>query len=192
MTVSVVDFFGDRQEDIQIDGKQSEKAFIVRRGRSTKSTVINDEKKMLLNLASNLRCGDKFTRADGTSWYVVARQSNGACVECQARRINSTIGIYAMENIYDSLELVGCKEIEVADNVSAYYKDVSANMQILDAGLLKDTVKIILIRDTEDIKELYRVKLNGADYQVDNIDTGRYENMYYVQLSEDTRAVIDE
>ena len=62
-------------------------------------------------------------------------------------------------------------------------------MRFYDAGLLKDTTKIILIKNTVDIKELYRVKLNNVNYQVDSIDEGRYKNMYYIQLKEDTRRI---
>ena len=74
------------------------------------------------------------------------------------------------------------------EDVPIYFKDVSANMKFYDAGLLKDTTKIIMLQNSVDIEELYRIKFNGVNYQVDNIDIGRYENMLYIQLSEDTRS----
>ncbi len=186
--MSVLDFYADRMEEIQIEGKETEKALITRRGRSTDSRVINDEKKIMLKLGTNIACGDVITRKDGSRFFITAKQSSG-CVECQGRRINALIGIYKLENQYEDYELIGSTEVEIKTDIPTYYKDVSAIMKNYDVGLLKDTVKIVLIKNTEEIDELYRVKLNGASYQVDNIDTGRYENMYYIQLSEDTRAV---
>lgn len=187
----VLDFFSDLLEEIIIEGKLSEQARIVRKGKTLDPRVINDQKKVLLFVGSNLRCGDIFTRGNGTSYFVVSRQQSDGAVDCQAMRINSHVEIDRLENVYEDYELVGLKEKIIEEYAPAYFKDVSANMKFYDAGLLKDTVKTILLKATVDIKELDRVKLNGINYQVDNIDASRYENMYYIQLSEDTRVVND-
>ena len=176
----VLNFYGDRLENIDIVGKPEEKVLITRRGKSTDSRVINDEKKILAFSNSNLICGDLITRKtskDNNSYFIIAKQATKECVECQGIRINAKATICRLDKQYDDVEYV-----------PIYFKDVSANMKFYDAGLLKDTTKIIMVQDNIDIEELYRVKFNGANYQVDNIDVGRYENMLYIQLSEDTRA----
>lgn len=187
----VLNFYGDRLENIDIAGKPEEKVLITRRGKSTDSRVINDEKKILAFSNSNLICGDLITRKtskDNNSYFIIAKQATKECVECQGIRINAKATIFRLDKQYDDVEYVGSTEEIILEDVPIYFKDVSANMKFYDAGLLKDTTKIIMVQDNIDIEELYRVKFNGANYQVDNIDVGRYENMLYIQLSEDTRA----
>lgn len=187
----VLNFYGDRLENIDIVGKTEEKVLITRRGKSTDSRVINDEKKILAFSNSNLICGDLITiktSKDNNSYFIIAKQATKECVECQGIRINAKATICRLDKQYDDVEYVGSTEEIILEDVPIYFKDVSANMKFYDAGLLKDTTKIIMIQDNIDIEELYRVKFNGANYQVDNIDVGRYENMLYIQLSEDTRA----
>jgi hypothetical protein len=187
----VLNFYGDRLENIDIVGKPEEKVLITRRGKSTDSRVINDEKKILAFSDSNLNCGDLITRKtskDNNSYFIVAKQATKECVECQGIRINAKATICKLDKLYDDVEYVGNIEEIVLEDVPIYFKDVSANMKFYDAGLLKDTTKIIMLQNSVDIEELYRIKFNGVNYQVDNIDIGRYENMLYIQLSEDTRS----
>ncbi|WP_270348662.1 hypothetical protein [Megamonas funiformis] len=187
----VLNFYGDRLENIDIVGKPEEKVLIIRRGKSTDSRVINDEKKILAFSDSNLNCGDLITRKtskDNNSYFIVAKQATKECVECQGIRINAKATICKLDKLYDDVEYVGNIEEIVLEDVPIYFKDVSANMKFYDAGLLKDTTKIIMLQNSVDIEELYRIKFNGVNYQVDNIDIGRYENMLYIQLSEDTRS----
>ena len=187
----VLNFYGDRLENIDIVGKPEEKVLITRRGKSTDSRVINDEKKILAFSDSNLNCGDLITRKtskDNNSYFIVAKQATKECVECQGIRINAKATLCKLDKLYDDVEYVGNIEEIVLEDVPIYFKDVSANMKFYDAGLLKDTTKIIMLQNSVDIEELYRIKFNGVNYQVDNIDIGRYENMLYIQLSEDTRS----
>ena len=187
----VLNFYGDRLENIDIVGKPEEKVLITRRGKSTDSRVINDEKKILAFSDSNLNCGDLITRKtskDNNSYFIVAKQATKECVECQGIRINAKATICKLDKLYDDVEYVGNIEEIVLEDVPIYFKDVSANMTFSDPGLLKDTTKIIMLQNSVDIEELYRIKFNGVNYQVDNIDIGRYENMLYIQLSEDTRS----
>lgn len=187
----VLNFYGDRLENIDIVGKTEEKVLITRRGKSTDSRVINDEKKILAFSNSNLNCGDLITRKtskDNNSYFIIAKQATKECVECQGIRINAKATICRLDKQYDDVEYIGNVEKIVLEDVPIYFKDVSANMKFYDSGLLKDTTKIIMLQNDIDIEELYRVKFNGVNYQVDNVDVGRYENMLYIQLSEDTRA----
>lgn len=187
----VLNFYGDRLENIDIVGKPEEKVLITRRGKSTDSRVINDEKKILAFSNSNLICGDLITRKtskDNNSYFIIAKQATKECVECQGIRINAKATICRLDKQYDDVEYVGSTEEIILEDVPIYFKDVSANMKFYDAGLLKDTTKIIMLQNSVDIEELYRIKFNGVNYQVDNIDIGRYENMLYIQLSEDTRS----
>lgn len=192
MSGGVLVFYGDRMEELLVDGKQSIQALVLRKGKSVRPTTINDEKKILIDIQNNIQCGDIVTRGNGVKYFIVAKQSSDECSDLIANRINAHIQVIRLEKQYEDYEVIGMKEIIVEENIPTYFKDVSASMRFYDAGLLKDTVKTILIKNTVDIKELDRIKLNNVNYQVDSIDEGRYENMYYVQLSEDTRAINNE
>lgn len=192
MSGGVLIFYNDRMEELLVEGKQSIRALVLRKGKSVRPTTINDEKKILIDIQNNIRCGDIVTRGNGVKYFIVAKQSSDECSDLIANRINTYIQVIRLEKQYEDYEVISTKEMIIEENVPTYFRDVSASMRFYDAGLLKDTVKTILIKNTVDIKELDRVKLNGINYQVDSIDEGRYENMYYVQLSEDTRAVSNE
>lgn len=192
MSGGVLVFYGDRMEELLVEGKQSIRALVLRKGKSVRPTTINDEKKILIDIQNNIQCGDIVTRGNGVKYFIVAKQSSDECSDLIANRINTYIQVIRLEKQYEDYEVIGTKEMIIEENVPTYFKDVSASMRFYDAGLLKDTVKTILIKNTVDIKELDRIKLNNVNYQVDSIDEGRYENMYYVQLSEDTRATNNE
>lgn len=192
MSGGVLVFYGDRMEELLVDGKQSIQALVLRKGKSVRPTTINDEKKILIDIQNNIQCGDIVTRGNGIKYFIVAKQSSDECSDLIANRINAHIQVIRLEKQYENYEVIGTKEMIIEENVPTYFKDVSASMKFYDAGLLKDTVKTILIKNTVDIKELDRIKLNNVNYQVDSIDEGRYENMYYVQLSEDTRKTTND
>lgn len=192
MSGGVLVFYGDRMEELLVDGKQSIQALVLRKGKSVRPTTINDEKKILIDIQNNIQCGDIVTRGNGIKYFIVAKQSSDECSDLIANRINAHIQVIRLEKQYENYEVIGTKEMIIEENVPTYFKDVSASMRFYDAGLLKDTVKTILIKNTVDIKELDRIKLNNVNYQVDSIDEGRYENMYYVQLSEDTRKTTND
>lgn len=192
MSGGVLVFYGDRMEVLLVEGKQSIRALVLRKGKSVRPTTINDEKKILIDIQNNIQCGDIVTRGNGVKYFIVAKQSSDECSDLIANRINAHIQVIRLEKQYEDYEVIGMKEIIVEENIPTYFKDVSASMRFYDAGLLKDTVKTILVKNTVNIKELDRIKLNNVNYQVDSIDEGRYENMYYVQLSEDTRAINNE
>lgn len=192
MSGGVLVFYGDRMEELLVDGKQSIQALVLRKGKSVRPTTINDEKKILIDIQNNIQCGDIVTRGNGVKYFIVAKQSSDECSDLIANRINTYIQIIRLNNVYEDFEVVGTKEIVIEENIPTYFKDISASMRFYDAGLLKDTVKIVLVKNTVDIKELDRVKLNDINYQVDSIDKGRYKNMYYVQLSEDTRKATND
>ncbi len=192
MSGGVLVFYGDRMEELLVDGKQSIQALVLRKGKSVRPTTINDEKKILIDIQNNIQCGDIVTRGNGVKYFIVAKQSSDECSDLIANRINTYIQIIRLNNVYEDFEVVGTKEIVIEENIPTYFKDISASMRFYDAGLLKDTVKVVLVKNTVDIKELDRVKLNDINYQVDSIDKGRYKNMYYVQLSEDTRKTTND
>lgn len=187
MSGGVLTFYTDRMEELQVENKQPISGLVLRKGKSVSPTTINNEKKILIDIQNNIQCGDIITRGNGTKYFIVAKQSSDECSDLIANIINAYIQIIKLDNVYEDYEVIGTEEKLLEENVPAYFKDVSASMRFYDAGLLKDTVKVILIKNTVDIKELYRVKLNNVNYQVDSVDEGRYQNMHYVQLSEDTR-----
>lgn len=192
MSGGVLTFYEDRMEELQVENKNSVKGLVIRKGKSVSPDTINNEKKILVDVVEDIDCGDIITRDDGNKFFIVAKQSSDECSDLIANIINTYITVIKINNVYEDFEVVGTQEEIVVDNVPAFFRDVSTSMRFYDAGLLKDTTKIILIKNTVDIKELYRVRLNNVNYQVDSIDEGRYKNMYYIQLKEDTRKIANE
>ena len=77
--------------------------------------------------------------------------------------------------------------VTIAENVPVNFTDISASMKQYDAGLPQTTVKKIIMRPDIEIDLLYRIRLNGRNYNVVNVDTAKYVNLLEVQVSEDNR-----
>ena len=105
----------------------------------------------------------------------------------QGRRINGYIEVIRFEDVYEDYELVEQKAVTIAENVPVSFTDISASMKQYDAGLLQTTVKKIIMRPDIEIDLLYRIRLNGRNYNVVNVDTAKYVNLLEVQVSEDNR-----
>lgn len=183
----VLDFYGDRMEDITVEDKGTENALIVRRGKSANSKIINDERRMILDIDTKVINGDIIERVNGEKYFVVSFQNCKDAVQTQLKRVNTYIGIYSIEPIYENKKKVGNKTEERAVDVPSFYTDVSATMKAYDAGLLPTTVKKFIMKDSVTVSVIDRIVFNGVNYQVDNIDSGKYANLYEVQVSADTR-----
>ena len=60
-------------------------------------------------------------------------------------------------------------------------------MKLYDSGLLDKTVKTFVI-PIIDIELNNRLIVDGLNYQIDSIDKTTYENLLYIQVSNDKRV----
>lgn len=185
MTMNVLGFYGDRMERVTFRDEE-EYVLIVRRGKSMSPKTIADGRVIVTELDTKIQSGDVITRDSNESLVIIARQYSADCVQFQGKRINGLATIVTFEDIIEDYEVIGAKEVEIATDLPVYYVNVSAKMKQYDVGLLQETVKKVIV-PVMDIHLLDRVKLEGKDYRVINVDTAQYVNLIELQLSEDTR-----
>lgn len=182
----MLEFYADRMEDVEFRDKV-EKILVLRRGKSMAPKTIADGKVFISSLDTEITDGEIIKRsATGEKFVIIAKQHSADLTQMQGKRINGTIEVQKFEDVYEDFEIVDSNTVTVATDVPVYFTEVNARMKQYDAGLLQTTVKKIIVQPM-DIDLLYRIKLNGRDYQVVNVDTAAYVNLLEVQVSEDNR-----
>lgn len=185
--MNVLAFYADRMEPITFRGKE-EKCLVLRRGKSMAPKTIADGKVIIANTDTEITDGELIKReVSGEQFLIIAKQQSADAVQMQGRRINGFVEVIKFEEIYEDYELVEEKPVTVAENVPVNFTDINAALRQYDAGLLQSTVKKIIMQPDIDIDILYRIKLNGRNYRVVNVDTAKYVNLLEVQVSEDNR-----
>lgn len=185
--MNVLDFYADRMEPITFRGK-TEKCLVLRRGKSMAPKTIADGKVIIANTDTEIGDGELITReVSGEKFLIIAKQRSADAVQMQGRRINGYIEVIKLVDVYEDYELVESKPEVIADNIPVNYSDISAALRQYDAGLLQSTVKKIIVRPEIDVDILYRIKLNGKNYKVVNVDTAKYVGLLEVQVAEDNR-----
>lgn len=185
--MNVLMFYADRMENFTYGNGKVERGLVLRRGKSNSAKTISDGKFLFTELGTGIMNGTIVHRDNGDRFIIISKQSSADCVQMQGRRINGDVEVIEIKDKYENHKKVGKEESVVADDVPVYFTDINASMRQYDAGLLPKTIKKIIMRTDVPIDLLYRIKLNGRNYQVDNIDTAKYVDLYEVQVSEDTR-----
>ncbi len=185
--MNVLGFYNDRIEDIAFRDKV-EKGLVLRRGKTERATVIADHKIIVTYLSTEIRSGDVVVRvSSGERMLIIAMQYSADCVQFQGKRVNADVEIERIVDVFQNHKKVGTKTETVASKIPVFFQDISAGMKMYDAGLLPKTIKKIIMQDDTPVKILDRIVLQGRNYQIDNIDSAKYINLFEVQVSEDTR-----
>lgn len=185
--MNVLAFYADRMEDVLFRDK-TEKVLVLRRGKTMSPKTIADGKVFIAERDTAIECGEIVTRVStGEQFIVIAKQHSVDATQMQGKRVNGLVEVIRFKKTYVKHELVGTEPETVAKDIPVYYTDVSAAMRQYDAGLLQTTVKKIIMQPNVDIDLLYRIKMNGRNYKVVNVDTAAYVNLIEVQVSEDNR-----
>ena len=185
--MNVLGFYNDRLEDIQFRGK-TEKGLVLRRGKTARATVIADHKIIVTQLETDIQSGDIVLRvSSGERMLIIAKQYSADCTQFQGKRVNAEVEIERIVDVFENHKKVGTKADKKASNIPVFFQDISAGMKMYDAGLLPKTVKKIIMQDDTPVDILDRIVLHGRNYQVDNVDSAKYINLFEVQVSEDTR-----
>lgn len=185
--MNVLGFYADRMEDIAFRGK-TEKCLLLRRGKSMSPKTIADGKVIVTENGTDIKSGELIERtATGERFLVIAKQHSADCVQMQGRRVNGSIDVIRLIDVYQNHKRTGTAAQTIAAGVPTYFEEINAAMRQYDAGLLQTTVKKFLVQTDIDIQLLDRIVLNGRNYQVTNVDMAKYVNLLDVQVSEDNR-----
>lgn len=185
--MNVLAFYHDRMEEVSFRDT-SEDVLILRRGKSMAPKTISDGKVIIADRNTAINSGELITRVEtGEQFLIIAKQHSNDATQMQGRRVNGLIDVIKFEDVYEHYELVDTKPVTIAEKIPCYYTDISASMKQYDAGLLQSTVKKIILQPSVDIDLLYRIRMNGRNYKVVNVDTAAYVNLIEVQVSEDNR-----
>lgn len=171
-----------------VENKEDEFIVFTRIGRGTKRFTVNNVFWGLMKYDSAFDIGDVVDDHKGNLYFLVAKVNSYNADKVELYKSNCNVKIVRLVDKYEDYEVVGQEENTVADDVLSVYEHVSARMKMYDVGLLKTTAMRILIPITVKVKLLDRVYLNGAKYQVDDIDTASFPQFSYVQLSIDNRG----
>jgi hypothetical protein len=181
--MSVFDFYIDRAETYEVQGKSPELIFVTRRGRTESSSVMNNDKQGLLQDDTTIVTGDLVTK--GTlSYFVQGRQSSTEANSCQLRKVNATLVIQRLAKHFTSGVFDNTYMVTQALTVPSSYKEVTGTMKQWDQGLL-GTTTIRFMTQVIDVKLTDRIVFNGTNYIVNFIDTAKYEGLYDIQCSPD-------
>lgn len=184
--MSVLDFYADRMENVTYRDT-SEMLLCQRRGNSQTAETITDSRRFEAHLNTGIVNGDIVERDNGDRYFIVAKQQSQDCVSMQGKRVNSYVQIYSIEDVFDGKRKIGTQAISKDIHVPCHYTNVTAKMKSYDAGLLATTTKKLIFQSDVPVGNLDRIVINERNYQVDDIDTGKYLNLLIVQVSEDTR-----
>lgn len=204
-----LEWYKDRMETISwVNVTETEthsaETLVLRRGKTITASTVNDAKLFMLDLGTPLYNGALITRLkDSKRYMVIARQYSTDMLHIQGRRINGIIRISSIDDVIENHRKTGVKETVTAEDVPVYWQNVSAYMQIYDAGLLPQCRRKMLVRKNIPIQMYQRVTFTNSDsvydfgnsdvykqdvYTVENIDGAKYEGLNEVQLGDDTRG----
>ena len=184
--MNVLAFYKDRMEPVSFRNN-IEDVLILRRGKSMAPKTIADGKVIVSDLDTQIKDGEIITRdKTGEQFVIIAKQHSADCVQMQGKRISGKIEVFKFEDQYEDYELVGSEAVSIDKDIPVYFMDINAAMKQYDAGLLQKTVKKIIVQPM-DIDLLYRVTLNGRNYEVVNVNTSAYVGLLEVQVAEDNR-----
>jgi hypothetical protein len=187
--------FQHRQVDCTVEGI-AEKVILSRltRGRSIvdQEYVYNG----VFSPTSTVALGAKVATTD-TFLVQSLRKTPDGDHYCTMVKTNATITVQRYGQAYDANDnpIGGPSFSPVTSGVITFAEFVNASLRMKQEGLLLTTVYTLILQTNVDVKPPQddslespdRILLAGKPYQVDNIDTIRFPNLLFIELSEDRR-----
>jgi hypothetical protein len=178
--------FIDRAEWYECEGKVDELLVVYRRGKTQSPTVMENEKQCAFQPDSNYVSGDLVINKNSRdAFFIIAKQYSTESTQGQLRKSNALINIAKITKKYVNGIENGYAETITLTNVPSYMTQINANMRQYDAGLLPKTVVKFITKEIA-IALTDRIKFDGKNYQVDDINASKYPNLYEIQCSLDT------
>lgn len=179
----MIEFFSDRAEECQVVGKPNETIVFKRVSKGNSKQYQNNYFGILLQDNTVITNGDQIIRPDGSNYFVVARRDGAYSLIGQCYKINASVSIGQITGNQNTKYTY----TETHSNIIAIQKEISGAMKLYDSGLLDKTVKTFVI-PIIDIELNNRLIVDGLNYQIDSIDKTTYENLLYIQVSNDKRV----
>jgi hypothetical protein len=187
--------FQHRQVDCMVEGV-AEKVIISRLGRGRNVTGQEYTYNGVFSPTSTVTTGAKVATSD-TFLVQSLRKTPDGDNYCTMVKTNATITVQRYGQAYDANDNpTGAPSFSnVISGVIAFAEFVNASIRVKQEGLLPTTVYTLLLQTSVDVKPPQddslespdRILLAGKPYQVDNIDTIRFPNLLFIELSEDRR-----
>lgn len=143
----------------------------------------------LIEAKSNLLSGETFS-IDTNTYITQTADYDTASKEIIvfAVRANAFVSIsYETEAPDENFNLIKTW-VPIALNIPVYKEVITRAQRQFDVGLLDNTIYMVLISKTIEIREMYRISFEGKNYKVESIDENGLEGVYKIQLSKDTRS----
>lgn len=187
--------FVHRQSPCTVNGEPD----IVILSRDSKATTIIGKEYMyngLFSAKSPVEHGD-IVQSEDSFLVQTLRLTTEKDKYCSLIKTNALIEVQRFKQAYDENDNpVGDAEFtSVAAEVACFAQYVTAQLRQQEPGLLPNTVFVLQLQTSVDVKdpqdsslaERERIVMGGKTYQVDVVDRIKYPNLLHVQLSEDRR-----
>ena len=170
-----------------VTGKSSEKVVFARASKNAANDYrFNNVFKGLLQPNTSLAIGDIIN--DGLNSFILTAKysSNNNDIECRLLKCNCTVNIVKIEGVYVSGTKTGDKETSLYTSKPANQQQISANLKLIDPGLLSDTVrKFTLPVLTINLND--RIKIASECFQITAIDSVTTPGILIIQTKVDIR-----
>lgn len=182
--------FRDRMKKVTIDGKGEEGWVVNRLYGLTNVYNANYMYKALIPNHSLAANGDLILY-EGDKFFVISKlRSVTGTQQIQMQKVNCTVNIVRLVKEFINGTFTGKNtRVVIKENVPSVYKDITAKMQMYDAGLLQTTTRKFIIPKIADLKLLDIIEFNGELCQIDMINTTDTENLFTLQTQKDKRKI---
>lgn len=170
-----------------IAGKSDEYFNITRTGNGSSRGQINNVFKALMQSDTKVVDGDIVTIGTEKYFVVAKRSSATGTTMCQLNKANCTVSIVEIKKHFDSKKANDYDyEIPMHTDITAFYEDVSARMQMYDLGLISKSTRRFLV-PVLPMKLTDRIKFNGENMLIEGINATSYPGSLWIQCSPDMR-----
>lgn len=181
--------FPERRRPVIINGTIKERWVINRLYGLNNARWDNYVSKALPPNNTKAKCGD-IVEAIGDKLFVTSMvKSETQTKQLRLFKINASVNIVRLSPLYENGTKTSKYSREViAENVPAYFQDITEKMKIFDTGLLQTSTRKFIIPIIPELKLLDRIEFNDDFCQIDNINMSDNEGLYTIQTQMDKRV----
>ncbi|MEC0233729.1 hypothetical protein P4H71_05080 [Paenibacillus kribbensis] len=187
--------FSHRHTPCVVDGTED----VVILSRETKATTVMGKEYVYNGVFSpeSLVNRGSLVQTEETFLVLTLRKTVDQDNYCSLVKTNAVVEVQRYQREYDSnYNPIGDAEfVSVSADVACFAQYVTAQLRQQEPGLLPNTVFVLQLQTSVDVKdpqdsslaERERIVMGGKTYQVDVVDRIKYPNLLHIQLSEDRR-----
>jgi hypothetical protein len=118
----------------------------------------------------------------------VAKRDSDNVDRAEFYKSNCVVDVVTLAKHYTNATFDFYSEVALHTDSYCVFEDISANMKMYDPGLLSTTTRKFLLPMYSNVGLLDRVKFNGENMQIDQINLSDFSGFLYVQCSPDKRV----